>query len=82
MSKKRIVPEFQVRTDPPRRAGFIPTYFEEEADIEVWQVWLRSADGEDNRRATFGDMKAAGFKPRRSAMFDKKKTKPKPRPGY
>lgn len=59
---KKIVPEFSVSTRRPR-AGFIPGHFSDD-DVELFQIWCRSSSG-DERRATFGDMSRAGFKPRK-----------------
>jgi len=61
---KRIVPEFKMRGEPVRRAGFIPGY--EQGDVEVWQLWCRTADGEDAHRATFQEVRKAGFVRRKS----------------
>ena len=56
--KRKYVPEFEVR-EKRRRAGFVP--FEgNEPDVELWQVWCRSASG-DERRATMQDLRRAGF---------------------
>lgn len=60
----RIVPEFTTRK---RRtsAGFIPSY--EEQEVELWQVWCRSATTGEERRATTADMRAAGYARKRRA---------------
>jgi hypothetical protein len=58
--RERTVPEFEKRTKKTR-AGFVSSY---EETVELWQVWCKSADG-DEKRATFGDMRAAGFKRRK-----------------
>lgn len=57
-----IVPEFHVASKRTR-AGFAPGF--DEDDVELWQVWCQTADGEQSRRATFDDLAKAGFKPRK-----------------
>lgn len=56
---KRIVPEFKMRSEPTRRAGFIPS--DDQGDVEVWQLWCRTADGDEAHRATFREVRKAGF---------------------
>jgi hypothetical protein len=64
-SKPRgIVPEFRVEKKRTR-AGFAPAHFDEDNDVEIWQVWCQNAEGEESRRATFEDLEKAGFKPGR-----------------
>ena len=59
MSKKdRLVKEFRTTTQKPR-AGFVPGYDE---IVENWQLWCTNVDTSDSRRATRGDLKAAGYK--------------------
>jgi hypothetical protein len=53
----KLVKEFRLQR---QRAGFVPGYGD--ADVETWQVWCRSAESpETQRRATRGDMAAAGY---------------------
>lgn len=56
---KRIVPEFKMKSERRQRAGFIPSW--DEGTVEVWQLWCRTADGEDGHRATFSEVRKAGF---------------------
>lgn len=56
------VPEIPLRA---ARAGFRPAQWDNEEDVELWQVWLRSSDGEKSKRATWQDLDAIGVKPRR-----------------
>ena len=56
---KRLVPEFKMRAEGTQRAGFIPSY--DEGEVEVWQLWCRTADGDDAHRATFREVRKAGF---------------------
>jgi hypothetical protein len=55
-----LIPEFWVPREV-RRAGFIPADDDKEHEIELWQLWCRSSDGEDARRATLEDLAHAGF---------------------
>lgn len=57
VKRDRLVPEFQKRARVPR-AGFVPG---DEYTVETWQVWCRNAESGDERRATHGDMRRAGF---------------------
>ena len=56
----RLVPEVKIKSPPKPRAGFIPGW--EEAEVELWQVWMHRSDGEESRRATVADLESAGFK--------------------
>lgn len=60
----RIIPEHEVKKSAPNRCGFVPNHFDDDNpdDVELWQIWLHSHDGEEVKRATFGDLEAAGFK--------------------
>lgn len=60
--KSRTVPEFQVRKRITR-AGFVEG---RETEVELWQVWCRNSEDHDKaHRATFSDMRRAGFKRRK-----------------
>lgn len=59
MTRSKIVPEFYMRSEPEKRAGFVPGY--DDGLVELWQLWCRMADGEESRRATFSDIRRAGF---------------------
>lgn len=68
--RSKIIPEFYMRSEPEKRAGFVPG--DDEGLVELWQLWCRMAEGEDARRATFRDLQRAGF-------VEKEKC-PKPKP--
>lgn len=42
-----------------RRAGFVPGY---DSEVETWQVWCKKVEDGEERRATYGDLRSAGFK--------------------
>lgn len=61
-NESRLVKEFRVAT-PVKRAGFVPAPFEPDGeDVETWQVWCKSVENQEERRATYGDMTKAGFR--------------------
>ncbi len=72
--KRKLVPEFEMRGEPTRRAGFIPSY--DEGVVEVWQLWCRTAEGEDAHRATFAELRKAGFVRRKSVREREAADKP------
>jgi hypothetical protein len=55
----RLVGEYRV-TKLTRKAGFVRGY--DDADVETWQVWCKSVGDGEERRATYDDMKSAGFR--------------------
>jgi hypothetical protein len=58
---RKLVKEYEVKREK-QRAGFVTGY---DTEVEVWQAWCTSANTSESRRATYSDMRAAGFKPAR-----------------
>jgi len=55
----KIVPEFYLPVETPRGAGFVPGDGVEE--VSLWQLWCKSGESDDARRATVADLRKAGF---------------------
>lgn len=61
----RLVPEVKFKAQQKHRAGFVPNFTDSDDDVELWQIWMHSSDGEQSRRATFADLDKAGFQKRK-----------------